>query len=247
MNDGRSAMRRSFRLVSVAGLFAALAVAGCQERDRGGQAGAEVRKGGEGAAHQPGAPPAGGQQLAQPAPEPIRDLTIVLVTPDRATLFNRQVDLVGAQVQRVSNDRVFWIGNSAERVVPVFLDDQARTALQQGQHKLAKGDQVALVGELRQAPNVQLLQQQWALSSQEANELSGAQVYLHVNRILIGQQPGQQGGQQQGTPGTQGTQQGTQGGQQGTGIQGGQQQGTQGGQQGTQGTQQGGRTGGQGR
>jgi len=198
MNDGSSVMRRSFRLVSVAGLFAALAVAGCQERDRGGQAGAEVRRGGEGAAiQQPDTPPAGGQQqAAQPAPEPIRDLTIVLVAPERATLFNRQVDLVGAPVQRVSTDRVFWIGHSAERVVPVYLDDQARSALQQGQHKLTKGDQVALVGELRQAPNVQLLQQQWALSSQEANELSGAQVYLHVNRILIGEKPGLPGGQQ---------------------------------------------------
>lgn len=205
-------MNRSFRRVSVAGLFAALAVVGCQERDRGGQAGAEVRKGGEGAAvQQPATPPAAGQpQAAQPAPEPIRDLTIVLVTPERATLFNRQVDLVGAQVQRVSNDRVFWIGPNAERVVPVYLDDQARSALQQSQHKLAKGDQVALVGELRQSPNVQLLQQQWALSSQEANELSGSQVYLHVNRILVGQQPGTQqgtgtpGGQQQPAPGGQG-------------------------------------------
>ncbi|MDI1436019.1 hypothetical protein [Polyangium sorediatum] len=205
-------MRRSFRLVSVAGLFAALAVAGCQERDRGGQAGAEVRKGGEGAAvQQPATPPPGGQQLAQPAaPEPIRDLTIVLVTPDRPTLFNRQFDLVGAQVQRVSNDRVFWIGPNAERVVPVYLDDQARSSLQQGQHKLQKGDQVALVGELRQAPNVQLLQQQWALSSQEANELSGGQVYLLANRILIGEQPGPKSGQPQGTQG--GQQQGTQGG-----------------------------------
>jgi len=211
MNDGRSAMRRSFRLVSVAGLFAALAVAGCQERDRGGQAGAEVRKGGEGAAvQQPAAPPPGGQQLAQPAPEPIRDLTIVLVAPDRPTLFNRQFDLVGAQVQRVSNDRVFWIGPNAERVVPVYLDDQARSSLQQGQHKLQKGDQVALVGELRQAPNVQLLQQQWALSSQEANELNGGQVYLLANRILIGEQPGPKSGQPQGTQG--GQPQGTQGG-----------------------------------
>ncbi|MDC3959173.1 hypothetical protein [Polyangium jinanense] len=197
-------MRRSFRFVSVAGLFAALAVAGCQERDRGGQAGAEVRKGGEGAAvQQPGTPPAAGQQQAQPAPEPIRDLTIVLVTPDRPTLFNRQVDLVGAQVQKVSNDRVFWVGPSAERTVPVYLDDQARSALLQGQHKLQKGDQVALVGEIRQSPSTQLAQQQWGLSSQEANELTGAQAYLHVTRILIGEKPGVQGGQQQGTQGGQ--------------------------------------------
>ncbi|MDI1480785.1 hypothetical protein [Polyangium sp. y55x31] len=230
-------MRRSFRLVSVAGLFAALAVTGCQERERGGQAGAEVRRGGEGAAvQQPGAPaPAGQPQGQQPGAtaEPIRDLTIVLVTPDRPALFNRQVDLVGAQVQKVSNDRVFWVGPSADRTVPVYLDDQARSSLQQGQHKLQKGDQVALVGQIRQTPSAQLAQQQWGLSSEEANELSGAQAYLHVTRILIGEKPGLQGGQQQGTQGgqQQGTQQGTQGGQ----------------HQGTQQGQQGGRTGGQGR
>ncbi|MDI1450743.1 hypothetical protein [Polyangium sp. 6x1] len=201
-------MRRSFRLVSVAGLFAALAVAGCQERDRGGQAGAEVRKGHEGAAvQQPGTtPPAAGQQQAQQPgaqAEPIRDLTIVLVTPERPTLFNRQFDLVGAQVQRVSNDRVFWIGPSADRVVPAYLDDQARSALQQAQHKLQKGDQIALVGQIREAPSAQLLQQQWGLSTQDAQELNNMQAYLYVTRILLGAKPGVQGGEQQGTQGGQ--------------------------------------------
>ncbi|MRG96556.1 hypothetical protein [Polyangium spumosum] len=225
MNDGRSAMRRSFRLVSVAGLFAALAVAGCQERDRGGQAGAEVRKGGEGAAVQPGAPPGEPQQQGQQpgvAAEPIRDVTIVLVAPDRATFNNRMIDLVGAQVQKVSNDKVFWIGPSEDRTVPVVLDEQAASSLKDRQLKIQKGDRVALVGQFRQSPSVQQLQQQWALSSQEAEELTRSQVYIHVTRILVGATQG--GVEQPGTPG------GQQPGQQ-QGQQPGQQPGTQGGQQ----------------
>ncbi len=204
-------MRSSLRWVGTTGLFVALVAVGngCQERDRGGQAGAEVRRGGE----QPALPPAEGQQ-AQPgaAAEPIRDVTILIVAPDRAVFLNRPIDLVGAEVQRVSNDRVFWIGPSADRTAPVYLDDQAQSSLQQGQHKVQKGDRVALVGQLRQAPSVQQLQQQWALSSQEADELTRSQVYLHVTRILIGEKPGAPGEQ----PGAPGGQPGTPGGQQGT-------------------------------
>jgi hypothetical protein len=200
---------------------------GCKERDTG-TAGAEVR----------GTKP--GAETQQPAPlggataEPIRDIDILIITADRRTLLNRQVDVVGAEVQKVGTDRIFWIGQSAERSVPVYLDDAARAALLQTQHKLQKGDKVALVGDLRETPPLQRMEQGWSLSAADAEAFARSPVYLHARRILVGAEgtPPGQPGVQPGQPGTQPGQQGAQPGQPGAAPQPGQKGAPPAGQQG---------------
>lgn len=169
------------RRAPLACLFVALAAlgGGCKERDSG-TAGAEVR----------GTKP--GAETQQPAPlggattEPIRDINILIVSADRRALMNRQVDVVGTEVQKVGTDRIFWIGQSEDRSVPVYLDDASRAALQQTQHKLQKGDKIALVGDLRETPKVQTMEQLWSLSAADAEAFARSPVYLHARRILVG-------------------------------------------------------------
>jgi len=186
--DHNRARYRSIRFVFVGGLFAALAMAslGCQQRERpGGEVSAEVRPGGEGAAVEPG-------PGAQPAAaEPIRDVIIIVTAQDRTSLFQRPVDVVGAEVQKVSNERVFWIGPSAEQSVPVVLSDDARSSLEQRKQKIQKGDRVAIAGEIHKTPSMQDMEQQWSLSSTDAEQLGKGILYLQARRILIGApQPG---------------------------------------------------------
>jgi len=212
------------RTLSMLGfLVVTLAAGGCERRESG-TAGAEVRRGREGTAQQqPGQ--TGALPLQPVTAEPIRDVDILVTTTDRLSLLHRQVDVVGAEVQRVSTDRVFWIGPTADRSVAVYVDDAAWSGMQQGQLKIRKGQRLSLVGDLRQAPTVQQMQQLWSVPAEDADLLSKQQVYLNVRRVLIGesgaapvQQPGTQPGQQPGTqPGQQpGTKPGTKPGQPGT-------------------------------
>jgi hypothetical protein len=160
----------------------------------------------------PGAPPPAAEQ---PQGEPIRDVNIIIVASDRAPLLGRQVELTGATVQRVSNDRVFWVGATQDRAFPVYLDDQARSALLSAQQRLAQGDRVTIVGEVRKPPGVDDLQRQWNMAAQDAEDLSRSQAYIHAIRIMLGQQqqPGMQPVQPPGQPGQQPGQQPVQPGQ----------------------------------
>ncbi len=146
--------------------------------------------------HSPGVRPGTADQQAA---APIRDVNSLVAATDRTQLVNRQTELTSVIVQSVSTDRVFWVGTAADRTIPVFLDDQARSALLTAQQRLTQGDHVTLVGEVRKSPGVDDLQKEWNLSAQDAEQLSRAQVYIHAKRILLGQQP--QPGMQPGQPG----------------------------------------------
>lgn len=125
---------------------------------------------------------------------------MILSTPQRTALIGRNVDLAGVPIQKLSNEQVFWVGPTADRAVPVLIDEQLRGALKE---KLEKGEQVTVQGELRQVPAVDVLEKQWDLSRDEAETIARSQVYLHARNITVGAAP-QQGAQpQQGQPGTQ--------------------------------------------
>lgn len=152
-------------------LFAALAAAswGC-DRKESGTAGAEVK----------------GRGGVEASGRAIKDRN-ELVDDDwqeRLEKVNRPVDMGHVQVQRVSNDRLFWLGGSAEHAVPVLLDESARAGLEGKQ--LVPLEYVKIEGTVQRLPDVQTLQTQWALPAEEAQALSQSNpIYVLAHSVKL--------------------------------------------------------------
>jgi hypothetical protein len=161
---------------------------GCDRRESG-TAGAEVKQ--RAAEHQNSA-----DKPAQSG-RTIRDRS-ELVDDDHAERLervNRPVDLSHVQVQRVSSDRLFWMGGSAEHAVPIFLDEGAQAGLEG--KKLAPWQYVNVEGTVQRLPDAQTLQTQWNMLPEEAQALSQSNpIYVLAHRVtfeLAGGQPPQPG------------------------------------------------------
>gem|GEM_PF-5059433 len=116
---------------------------------------------------------------------PIRDVDSIITAPDRTANLNRQAELTNTGVQRVANERVFWVGTATDRAIPVYIDDDARRSLPADQQRLNAGDRVTVIGEIRRAPSTDDLQRQWKLSAQDAEQVNKAQVYVHAKQIAL--------------------------------------------------------------
>ncbi len=137
-------------------LLAGLAVAsgGCDRKDSG-TAGAEVKA-----------------RQAEGSGRAIKDRNELVDDgwDARIEKVNRPVDMGHVQVMRVSNERLFWLGGSAEHAVPVLLDDNARAGLEG--KSLAPQQYVEIEGTVQRLPDANTLQTQWGLSAEEAQALS---------------------------------------------------------------------------
>jgi hypothetical protein len=172
--------------MTLGALLAALALAsfGCDRRD-GGTAGAEVK--GRGGDH-----PSLGSKPEQSG-RAITDRSVLVDDDwnDRLELVSRPVDMGHVQVQRVSNERLFWMGGSAEHAVPILLDEGARAGLEG--KALAPWQYVKIEGTVQRLPDVQTLQTQWNLAPEEAQALSQSNpIYVLAHRVrfeMAGGQP----------------------------------------------------------
>ncbi|MBK9259836.1 MAG: hypothetical protein IPM54_08360 [Polyangiaceae bacterium] len=183
-HSGIKAMKRTWRPIrNGAFIFGlAMAVGACQ---RG-----EVEEGVPAAPTTP-------DTMDEGATTPIRDVDSIIDAPNRSANLNRQAELTNTSVQRVANDRVFWVGTATDRAIPVYLEDEARRSLPEDQPKLAMGDRVTLIGEIRRMPSKEDLQSKWNLTAEDAEQVSGAQVYVHATRItrVAEPTPGEPAGQ----------------------------------------------------
>jgi len=170
--------------------LAALVVAsfGCDRRESG-TAGAEVKQ--RGADH----PSLANKE--EPSGKPIRDRGELVDDGQgpRLERVNRPVDMGHVQVMKVSNERLFWMGGSAEHAVPVLLDEGARAGLEGKQ--LAPLQYVKIEGIVQRLPDVQTLQTQWSLPPEEAQALSQSNpIYVLAHRVtfeMAGGQPPEPG------------------------------------------------------
>ncbi|UQA58406.1 hypothetical protein [Polyangium aurulentum] len=170
--------------------LAALVVAsfGCDRRESG-TAGAEVKQRGADHPSSVNKPEQSGRAIRD------RNELVDDGQEERLELVNRPVDMGHIQVTRVSNDRLFWMGGSAEHAVPVLLDEGARAGLEG--KPLAALQYVKVEGTVQRLPDVQTLQTQWNLPPEEAQALSQSNpIYVLAHRVtfeLAGGQPPEPG------------------------------------------------------
>jgi hypothetical protein len=124
---------------------------------------------------QPGQPPSGAMGAGR---EPITDVMALfaLGSADRATLAGKRVQLANVTIQKVVNDQSFWVGPNEKQMFFVRFDQPPAGG------KIAKGQTIAVTGDIRKVPSADEAKKQWSLSSRDAEALVKEQVYIHAQQ-----------------------------------------------------------------
>lgn len=89
----------------------------------------------------------------------------------------RRVEILGAPVQLVSGQRVFWIGPSFNQKMPAVANTGVNFS------GIEQADRVNLVGTIRQAPSADVMQQQWGIQEENLKALTETDIYLDVTSM----------------------------------------------------------------
>jgi len=118
--------------------------------------------------------------------EPVTDLVLITGMVQKAPLIGKKVELKQATIQRVDNERAFWIGPDEQHMLFVVLDPAVDLKeLQKGKAELSRGQVLMLQGDLQRAPEAAKMKEGWKLSPAEANAVAQSNVYLHVQRAEL--------------------------------------------------------------
>lgn len=119
--------------------------------------------------------------------EPLTDVVAILAVPDKATLIDRAVQLDGIIVQRVTGDKTFFVGPSAEQeFLAVIADEEpSPTTPIEGEVDINAGQTVNLIGTIQQVPSIEEMQQRWNATPEEAAQLAEQQFYMRVQEATI--------------------------------------------------------------
>ena len=115
-----------------------------------------------------GRAPSGQQQGRQQ--QEITDISQILQTNNVNQLMNRTVNLSNVQIQRVEGPRMVWIGQTAERAIPVRIAEAAGAPSQQS---LKQGTMVTLRGTIMKPP------------ADATGALASSPYFIHANQFSI--------------------------------------------------------------
>ncbi|WP_017720515.1 hypothetical protein [Kamptonema formosum] len=126
----------------------------------------------------------------QPAPttaavprEPITNLVVIAAAPNQELLAGKRVQFTNVRVRSVVGDRTFWVGPNNTQKLFVVLAPPLDEGSAEERIVVREGQTLNLTGVLKILPNPQQAQQQWDLSSAEAQELNGKTLYMEAEQI----------------------------------------------------------------
>lgn len=98
-------------------------------------------------------------------------------------LIGRDVALWAVPVTHVPGDYIFWIGHPSDRRVPVVLLGESTTRQPETGTEVRVGDTLAIFGTVRASRELRLLEEDWAMSRAEWDELEREQIYISALRV----------------------------------------------------------------
>jgi hypothetical protein len=116
--------------------------------------------------------------------DPIMDLDVILSERVARNLLGRDVALWDVTVDHVPGDYIFWVAGEDGQAPVVLLGEQ--TGRQgEGEKQIRAGDRVAIFGTMRSIREVQLLDEQWAMSRADWDRLGREQTYISALRVEL--------------------------------------------------------------
>lgn len=126
----------------------------------------------------------------QPAPttaavprEPITDVVVITAAPNQQLLAGKQVQFTNVKVRSLVGDRTFWVGPNNTKQLFVVLAPPLDEGSAENRIVVREGQTLDLTGVLKIMPSPQQAQQQWDLSTAEAQELNSETLYLEAEQI----------------------------------------------------------------
>lgn len=125
-------------------------------------------------------PAAGGAMMGA---EPVT-VTVILASPDPASMTARRVRLDSVKVQRVTGDKTFWVGPDAGPWLLTVLDEMPTPQTPtEGRVDVNPGNTVTITGMLRQPPAPAVIPSDWNLPPADVDRLAEARLYLVADRV----------------------------------------------------------------
>jgi hypothetical protein len=83
----------------------------------------------------------------------------------------------------VPGDYVFWVAGESMRWVPVVLPGERTGRQSESKKEVRVGDTVAIFGTVREVRGVRLLEESWAMTRADWEQLGREKVYISALRV----------------------------------------------------------------
>jgi hypothetical protein len=107
------------------------------------------------------------------------------------SLAGRRARIADARVLSVNGDKLFWVGESADRRMLVAVEEQPTPNEPdvEGRYDVKQGQTMTIYGTVERFPEVEEFQQRWGADPKLRDELENQRVYLRAHRLEITDRP----------------------------------------------------------
>lgn len=113
----------------------------------------------------------------------LEQVTVIIAAVRPLDMAGRRVTLENVPVRQVAGDKTFWIGESPERQMLVYLEEAGH----EQKMEVKEGQNVTIQGSLQRMPAADEVVEKWGVSADMKNTVEGQPLYLRAERVEVTQ------------------------------------------------------------
>lgn len=113
----------------------------------------------------------------------LEQVTVIIAAVRPLDMAGRRVNLENVPVRQLAGDKTFWIGESPERQMLVYLEE----AGQEQKMEVKEGQNVTIQGTLQRMPAADEVIEKWGVNADMRNTIEGQPLYLRAERVEVTQ------------------------------------------------------------